>query len=291
LEPNCHFFTNTSPLSVLRDLVSKLEGQSVDCNFSLDSYKIKCIAYRENARVEFVVRVFCASEKVQQGGCKFAVEFQRRFGEGMFFYQIYRQVKDEIQAGLSEIRLCTPKDSSRMFECPKLIDDSLPPVSLDSQRESLKCLQAMCSCECVDVQTQALLALCDLSNQGGQVQQMMIQEGCLELLIACLACEYGDVHRLALTALANLTSGKNKTVCEQFFHHSTAKSHLKRCTQSECMQVVRESARAAANLADALGESCMNNEEFKVCVEQLTNCSDKLAQKHVLSLMDTLQLS
>jgi len=158
-------------------------------------------------------------------------------------------------------------------------------------RDSISYLESMCRCDCVDVRTQGLSGLCEMSAMEDKEVKKLLIEACLPLLVEMLECEYQDVHRLALTTLANLTNEKDVDICGRLFRDEKTKSDvLNHCTKSECMQVVRECARMIVNVFTTLGERCYEDEEWKKCVEVLAASTDGQAQKHVATLMDTLQL-
>lgn len=100
MEPNCHFYVNLSALSALQQLVHLLQESAVDCRVVPDEFKIKCQAYQDYQRVEFVVRVFSPDPNACFSPDKrYAIEFQRRFGDGMKFHTIYRTIKQALVGG------------------------------------------------------------------------------------------------------------------------------------------------------------------------------------------------
>ena len=124
LEPNCHFWVNADALPSLQSLVSLLRSAGVDCSLQAESYKIRCNAYKEHSRVEFVVRIFSpdpnACYPVEK---RYVVEFQRRFGDGVLFHRIYRN---------AQATLLQQKEVNSNQSTPKTSTWSLTPPTLSS---------------------------------------------------------------------------------------------------------------------------------------------------------------
>ena len=101
LEPSSHFYVSgiDSPQHTFQQLYHLLsEWEDVDCDMCPDGWKMRCEAYRECARVEFLVRLFHTPDNPRG---EFAVEFQRRFGDGMVFHNLYAEVKKAVEKKLS----------------------------------------------------------------------------------------------------------------------------------------------------------------------------------------------
>jgi len=109
----------------------------------------------------------------------------------------------------------------------------------------------------------------------------------LDILLESLHTKFEDVHRCALTALANLAE-KRVDVCRKIMsgHHVRQVYEL---TNSETLQVVRESARILSNIGDQLGHSIVDA-EFKRTLYGLSSCTDPSARQRANHLMQTLRI-
>lgn len=81
-----------------------------------------------------------------------------------------------------------------------------------------------------------------------KTQMVMIEEGGLEVLLNCMTNKCEDVHRCAITGLANLSKNRAAS-CRKIVKNNGVHAVL-RYTTSPCVQVVRESARFLANIAE-----------------------------------------
>jgi hypothetical protein len=74
LEPAYHFFSRTTPKTILDTIVAVLSTAGVDCILKHDRFRISCAVYSAGQRLPFSVRVF-ATDGFDR---RYAVEFQRR---------------------------------------------------------------------------------------------------------------------------------------------------------------------------------------------------------------------
>jgi len=165
----------------------------------------------------------------------------------------------------------------------------LPPldavITPENAKETMKSLVHMAQSQFIDVKSQAVLALADLSNAGGVVQQSMIKDGALDCLIDELSCKFEDVHRGALTAVANL-SQNDQQVCTRIRDAGAVKT-LFTLSNSHTMHVVREAARTIHNVGNTLGKGVID-EDFKRALHVLGCSRDPDARKYAVELTEAL---
>jgi len=220
------------------------------------------------------------------------VEFQRRQGDVIVFNNIYRSTKRALEAvsGLVE----RSEGSVKKAYIQPVVTDPLPPLvespseSLSSTRDTLKSLLQMAGSKFSDVKSQALSALCDMTHNCSSVHTtMMLDEGAVRTCTDELKNVVEDIHRVAVTAIANLTV-RREDVGNAILAAEGLPSLVK-LAQSETPQVVRESARALANLATAVG-SRMDDQELRGALRSLMCSEDPRARAHSLELRKTLRI-
>jgi hypothetical protein len=301
LEPSSHFFVNSSsPLSVLQSLLSILKSSGVDCGLMLPLFKMKCEAYRDCARVEFCVRLFAIHD--ERGD--FAVEFQRRFGDGMAFHNLYAETKkafeQQTQAALNSAAADSSPAGAGAEPPPEPIVLSplrCPPLDIPEMRcckqvqcDVLKYLLAMCKSDCVDVKANAITALAEMSSKY-EMKEAMLQSGVVDIFLASLSCSYQDVHRCALTGLANLiTCRRNTNTCQLWMQKEKVAHMLCKLINSGCPQIVRECARSMELIAETLKDQIKDDVCFRHCVEKLLCSQDVQARQSALKAQETLGL-
>ena len=312
LEPSTHFFVNSSsPCAVLDALLGVLKAAGVDCQLHPECFKMKCEAYRDCARVEFCVRLF----SVRDQGADFAVEFQRRFGDGMVFHNLYNEIRKTFielhqldapvaptpraaastassswssstdqatQSGEGEIVLsplrCPPLDIPEMRCCKQV------------QCDVLSYLLQMCRSDCVDVKANAITALAEMSSKC-EMKEAMLQSGCVDIFLQSLSCSYQDVHRCALTGLANLIRCcRNTGACQQWMAKEKVAHALCKLITSGCPQIVREAARSMEFIASTLKDQVRDDGCIRYCLDQLACSQDVQARQSAQKIEETLQL-
>ena len=289
LEPSSHFFlpSDADPTETFSSLHSLLLGRQVDCTrCGQDNWKMRCEAYRECARVEFCVRVW--STPGDSRG-EFAVEFQRRFGDGMVFHNLYAEVKKAWEGVQSAHSSPT---NARMalspLSCPPLDDQPDMQCCRQEQATVLGYLLSMCKSECVDVKCNAITALAEMSSKP-EYKQAMLDSGVQDVFIQSLGCTYSDVHRCALTGLANLVScRRNTNTCAAWMKSEQIAHAMCKLIKSGCPQVVRECARSVAFIAETLKDSLKDDQCFRHCVEVLQKSPDACARQHAMRAAETL---
>ena len=289
LEPSSHFFVSDadSPLSTLQSLFDLLRDRQVDCTMCTDGWKMRCEAYRECARVEFLVRLFSTPSNPRG---EYAVEFQRRFGDGMVFHNLYAEVKKAWEGQQSTHSSPTHNRTViSPLSCPPLDDQPDMQCCRQEQQTVLKCLLQMCKSECVDVKANAITALAEMSSKP-EYKAPMLECGVVEQFIQCLGCTYSDVHRCALTGLANLVScRRNHQACTVWMQSEKIKHAMCKLITSACPQVVRECARSFAFIAETLKDQVKDDVCFRHCVEKLMCSQDAQARMHAQKAAETLQ--
>ena len=289
LEPSSHFFVSATdnPQSVLQSLYDLLRERQVDCEMCPDGWKMRGEAYRECARVEFLVRLFSTPSNARG---EYAVEFQRRFGDGMVFHNLYAEVKKAWEGQQSAHS--SPVHNRAVMSpltCPPLDDQPDMQCCRQEQQTVLKCLLQMCKSECVDVKANAITALAEMSSKP-EYKAAMLECGVVEQFIQCLGCTYSDVHRCALTGLANLVScRRNRITCTAWMQSEKIKHAMCKLITSGCPQVVRECARSFAFIAETLKDQVKDDACFRHCVEKLMKSQDAQARMHAQKAAETLQ--
>lgn len=340
MEPNCHFYVNLSALIALQQLVQLLQESSVDCRVIPEEFKIKCQAYKDYQRVEFVVRVFSPDPNACFSPDKrYAIEFQRRFGDGMKFHTIYRVIKQALlngngkinnnsnsgsftttassvnEARNSKLNSATTgmsvgaaasgvSDSFKSFTplaclpCPNLCKIALAnlekPCVVECVSKSIQCLVQMCDTDCVDVKSQALIALAAMSERT-EIHSYLVQYGAFDLFVDSIGCSFTDCNRASAAGLANLTAS-NRNSCDRFVHTANATDHLLQLARSRNAEVVRQSARTLANLTRQVGVSAMRSSvnpasaEYSAVIEELANSSDKFTAQQGIEMLESMSL-
>jgi len=263
LEPSYHFFTRSKPSEFLERLLSVLIAIQIDCQQLFGKFKLKCVGYSGGQRLPFIVSVFST---VEQG--RSAIEFQRRSGCILQFSCLYNAIKQKLEAwGLIDgSEVC--KSVWSFSNKPPVIDES--ELSDDEAVQSINCLMQMASSDFIDVKASAVLAVSELSVEPA-VQEALLKWG-ISPLVDWLTCRNEDVHRCAATIIANLANGKRADFCKAFCN--SALSRLASLTTSETLQVVRESARALANVASTLSREMHDCKEWSSVLRNLASCED-----------------
>ena len=273
---------------MLQSLYDLLRERQVDCQVCNDGWKMRCEAYRECAKVEFCVRVF--STPCSERG-PYAVEFQRRFGDGMVFHNLYAEVKKAWEVQFQLAHAASPSHGRANLSpltCPPLDDQPDMHCCRQEQQTVLQCLLQMCKSDCVDVKCNAITALAEMSSKP-EMKAAMLECGVVELFIQSLGCTYSDVHRCALTGLANLVScRRNAATCTIWMQSEKIKHAMCKLITSGCPQVVRECARSFSFIAETLKEQLKDDMCFKHCVEKLMCSQDAQARMHAQKAADTI---
>ena len=293
LEPSSHFYTDEEPVAVMQRVCAIMKEKRVDCEVMVGLFRVKCEAYRDCARCEFHIRLFSIGDERGQ----FAVEFQRRFGDGMVFHNLYAETRKQFDveqrrkegvavssgpssptgSSMSPLR-CPPLDVPEMRCCRQ--------VKLDV----MKILIGMCSSECVDVKANAITALAEMSSRD-EMKESMLESGVADIFIESLCCSYQDVHRCALTGLANLIGcGRNTRTCQLWMRSEKVKHTLCRLIKSGCPQIVRECARSFELIAETLKDQVKDDVCFKHCVERLLCSQDAQTRESALRTQEALNI-
>jgi len=141
------------------------------------------------------------------------------------------------------------------------VPTNLPPVdvsptSASAVQKSVDSLVEMAMSDCTDIKSQAIQMLCSLTSESAYCDALVNCAGGVKSLLNCLAHKNEDVHRCALTALANLTDAKKRQgVCGSIIESPAFGSVMDAHVSSPNRQIVREAARAIANVADSVGFS------------------------------------
>jgi len=282
LEASSHFYSGASPASLIQTLLLLLGQFLVDCKAKHEQFRIKCDAYRSSARLSFWVTIFSASEKASG---RYIVEFQRRTGDALYFGELFRAAK----RGLAEQNMVEGVVGSSI---PEPTSAQLPmlecEVTFQHVRQTVKSLLQMVQSNCVDIKTQGIIVLADLTAAAREVQSMMVEAGVLEVLIEHLSSTQTDVHRSAITGIANLAKDDGalgESVCKRLHARGVVKK-LCVMANSEVPQVVREVARLLSLVGSALGTKVMDDREFSSTLKGLAGCRDPRARDYAATCLD-----
>ena len=290
LEPNSHFFTAQEPIQTMQLLWSVMKDAKVDCEVMVGLFRVKCEAYRDCARCEFHIRLFSIND--DRG--VYAVEFQRRFGDGMVFHNLYAETKKRFDAAARKAAGGSSPPSpvaAAPLQCPPL---DMPEMRCCRQVKCdvMKVLIGMANSECVDVKANAITALAEMSSRE-EMKEPMLESGVADIFIDGLCCSYQDVHRCSLTGLANLIGcGRNTHTCQMWMKTEKTRHALCKLTKSPCPQIVRECARSFEFIAETLKEQVKDDVCFKHCVARLLASQDAETRESALraqQLVDMVQ--
>jgi hypothetical protein len=290
LEPCYHFVSESRPCHILNSLLTTLQSNEVDFSVKQDKYKISCRSYRHADALTFIVRIFSAKnfkplpKPANPNNKQYAVEFQRRTGDILKFSELYRSCKHSLHLeGHCESSRTDSLPSSRL-PAPSLPDNA---ATADQVVDSLNCLLLMASSTYVDVKANAMHVLSEVTATDRRVQDMVLSASGLETLLESLHTKFEDVHRCALTTLANLAD-KRVDVCRKI----VSGRHIRQVyelTNSETLQVVRESARILNHIVEELGKSVVDS-EFSRTLRSLCTCTDPHVKQTANHLVTSLQI-
>ena len=289
LEPNSHFFTRNEPIVTMQHLCRIMKEKKVDCEVMVGLFRVKCEAYRDCARCEFHVRLFSVDD--ERGS--YAVEFQRRFGDGMVFHNLYAETKRQFDCEQRRAEGSTASPPSPVSASPL----RCPPLDMPEMRccrqvkcDVMKVLIDMCASDCVDVKANAITALAEMSMRE-EMKEPMLESGVADIFIESLCCTHMDVHRCALTGLANLIGcGRNTRTCQLWMKTEKVKHALCKLSKSNCPQIVRECARSFEYIAETLKEQVRDDVCFKHCVARLLCSQDVETRESALRAQQQLSL-
>jgi hypothetical protein len=332
LEPNSHFYcTAASPSQLFETLLVALQSLheaanddtrsssicTLDCVPSPQLFKLSCTAYQRHSGVAtpFIVRVFTTDASKS----KYVVEFQRRQGDVVHFYEIFRTARtritsaypmsveegaelsrssSDIPPGVKSLdpSLVIPQLELRSWSAPSLPSSAgVGSFNKDHICETVRSLLQMCASPCIDIKTQGVLALAELSCSPSfdeaikhcsfNIHEVLIAEGCVQLFLECLPLKCQDIHRASLTALANLAETQSN-LCTQLVSDAKSLSYVYALTSSGTHQVVRESARVLAALASRLGPELLralpndHHHQFHATLKNLAQHQDVHVVNH-----------
>jgi len=268
LEPSYHFISRAKPVLLLQAIVCVVQSNGIDCAVNYKKYRVKCVLYPiGESKIPFIASVFKMDPDKQ--GKRYAVELQRRSGDVIHFsgfWAISRRYF--VEQGLLD------KDKDK--EIPKkIVVPKLDVAVTNAQiKETLKCLLQMASSSCCDVKSQAIAALAKMSTDA-QVQKVMIEEACLDVLMDALSSKMEDIHRCAVYTLANLA--QDDSICRSIVEKGGIRV-LCSLSRSSANQVVRDCSRALGLIATTLGSSVVDD-EFRETMIALRCSSDPFTQQ------------
>jgi hypothetical protein len=238
-----------------------LERNGVDVDPKPEKFRFKCKTYPNGSLLSFIVRIYRESKKNE---C--VVECQRRSGCVLSFADFYKNLRKQVDPKTkSDPSIVTPRRDTE--------------INQENAQETTQCLLLMASSHFVDVKSKAVEALASLSCQDRGLQDILIQNGSINLLLdGCAKFDkVEDVHRPSLTALANLSAGR-VDVCRTIAEKSLQCLSEKYTSPKEnCPQVVRECARVLANIGHNLKDTMRM--DCSTAVQNLSRSSDPVAQQ------------
>jgi len=281
IEPNYHFESTSNPNRLFSTIGEVLKAADVHFTVKMFKYKYKCVCYRDGGSIPFDVRIFSLASA---GAKKYAVEFQRRKGDVIQFASVYRELKDVLAAKGHVVELARPSSQPPPFDLdlPDFPEEE-PPTS-EEYEETVSCLVAMFESRCMDIQSQAIQALAQLTTGIEAAKKAVFKRG-WGVLVSGLASSVEDIHRCAVSGIANLLED-NREVGECIERTQGLIAAIVALVSSGILQVARESARALANLGKQFGPGV--TDEFKQQVRNLPQAQDTLTRAYLLDLQDAV---
>jgi len=279
IEPNYHFESTSNPMNLFYVIGEVLKAADVHYKEKVFQFKYKCVCYRDCGSIPFDVRMFSIASTSDK---KYAVEFQRRKGDVIQFASMYRELKDVLAANGHVAEL--PRPSSRPAFDLDLPDFPEEEPTSEEYEETVSCLVAMFDSQCVNIQSQAIQALAQLSRGTEAAQRAVFQCG-WSVFVSGLSSSVEDIHRCAVSGIANLLQD-NREVGEYIEKTHGLVATIVALVSSEVLQVARECARALANLGKQIGPAV--TDEFKQHVRKLPQVQDTLTSAYLLDLQSAV---
>lgn len=257
IEPNYHIISKTSADKLYPALGIVLE-QTLNVDITSKNflrYTYKCVYYRHGGRITFKVSIF----SLQEPG-KYAVEFQRRSGDVIHFSEAYHKAVARL-AELDHVHGGMPVSAWPSFsELPDFPDEDAP--TMQDYEETVSNLLSMAISACVDIKTQGLQALYQMTESAGLARAAVASsQQAWKTLEESLGSEDEDVHRCAVSALANLFAD-DRELSWSLEHIGVVAKIICLLTNSTVLEVVRRSALALANLGNKLKGNLLVALEF-----------------------------
>jgi len=246
---------------------------SIEMDMIPRKYKIKCCAYPlGESKVPFTCRIFLMDHDEQ--GKRYALEFQRRSGCVIQFSDLWSKCKRFfLDSGLFT------KDNNELPSQSPIIAKLDVQVSDGQIRDTLKSLLQMATSKCCDVKSQALAVLSKMSTEE-QSKPLMIEESCIEALMAAVFCSDENCYRCAVSALANLA--RERAVCQKVADKNGVE-RLCLLLVSRTKLVAQESLRLLTLLTESLGSDILGDECQRI-LETHHKSHDPFVQKALPSL-------
>lgn len=251
IDPFYHFACATQAADLFQSVFSTMKRGGVDVEPKPEKFRMRCKSYPNGSLLCFVIRIYRDSQKSQS-----VVECQRRSGCVLRFSDLYKSLKKQVDPNSRDLSAAAP--TRQEFE-----------INTEHAQETTKCLLLMASSHFVDVKSKAVEALASLSGQDRNVQDMLINNGSVNLLLDGCANKVEDVYRPSLTALANLSDGRAdvcRTIADSSLHYLAEKYTS---PQENSPQVVRECTRVLANIGLNLKDT-MRDESVNTAVKNLS---------------------
>jgi len=279
VEPNYHFKSISNPMELFYTIGEVLKAANVDFTVKVFKYKYKCVCYRNGESIPFDVRVFSLSSS---GAKEYVVEFQRRKGDVMQFASVYHNLKAVLGAQGHVVEASQTSRSSFDMDLSDLPEGD--PPTTEEYEQTVQCLVAMFSSNCVDIQAQAIQALAQLTIESEEVKRVVFGSG-WSVLRSAVKSSIEDIHRCAVSGIANLLQD-SREVAECVERTQGLIASVVELVSSEVLQVARESARALANLGKQIGRGV--TDEFKQNLRKLPQAEDTLTQAYLLELQSAV---
>eukprot|EP00455_Lapot_gusevi_P024107 TRINITY_DN2501_c0_g1_i4.p1 TRINITY_DN2501_c0_g1~~TRINITY_DN2501_c0_g1_i4.p1 ORF type:complete len:437 (+),score=52.64 TRINITY_DN2501_c0_g1_i4:127-1437(+) len=271
LEPT-HVVSSQPAFVLINCLLEYLRDRQVEVTLNLPKYGLKCIYYHRYYEIVFRVRVYQSATEQNM----VVLEFQRRSGDGLGFYDLFNQCVEY----LVQQSMITPPPQIPKFraepESSPLAGDDEEPLATDAI-DVIQHLLNMAGSEYSDVQYEAMRALADLSDSERN-QRVLLEQGGWQAASRGLLSSCYDVHRCAASTLANLAPAcpqanervLNADGClDVLYHFVETSTHP---------QVVKEAARALANLFQRGVKS--SGEERRKAWKILSNHTDPAIRQY-----------
>jgi len=314
LSPHC------KPRDVFLAVMCFLREKNLDCVPKEEKFKLCCATYVGHEKTFFKCRIFALPVK------RYLLEFQRRSGNAVLFYDLFRETARFLQQQhmlADDAVVPSPPPGSPLSVQPlplSLRDDALAPPSLTAPpspvaspadldpskaKGAVRSLCEMGKSPYRDVRRQALRSLASFSSDTG-LQKVLREEGAFDIFVAALSAECEDANRCAISGLANLAKSQEIS-CRQLVQQGCVRHLLSTVrqkggnggTKGFTPQVVREIARLLVNVREKLGREILPRcdkvdaqaecvAEAREALHSLMCSSDPVVRQHADTLHDVL---
>lgn len=195
LEPN-HYWSDADLATIQTHIVACCLLLHADFVYHDDQFSYRCSAYHRQAEVHFWINIF------QEDG-RHLIELQKLSGDGFGFIDVVRTARDYLYTTLVQ-----PPAGYVRAELRPVLDAPIASVhEAEYEAAALRNILAMAHAPYCDVQSEALIALADLSARASIQASLAADPSAVAQLVPLLRSGHVTIHRCAATTLANLLEG------------------------------------------------------------------------------------